>query len=114
MLEFLDFLPTWTNAWLVTSIYSKNDVITIEEPMKQKLKIKNITSIIVLNLIQMQNLDLSQYPLIDYQNSKDFHLFKLQYTKKSDINLLVFFFSLVRNRTIRQVFDLLTCSKNST
>ena len=51
---------------------------TIEEPMKQLLKIRNITSITVLSLIQIQNLDLSEYLLIDYPNLKDFRLFKLQ------------------------------------
>ena len=60
---------------------------TIEEPMKQLLKIRNITSITVLSLIQIQNLDLSEYLLIDYPNLKDFRLFKLQYTKKRVIKM---------------------------
>ena len=38
--------------------------------MKQKLGIKNIISITVLNLKQVQSLDLSQYLLIDYRLSK--------------------------------------------
>ena len=50
--------------------------------MKQILKIRNIISITVLNLIQMQNLDLSDYLLIDYPNFKNFRLFILQYTRK--------------------------------
>ena len=50
--------------------------------MKQKLEIKNIISITVLNLIQIQNLDLSEKILIDYPNLKDFQIFILQYTKK--------------------------------
>ena len=54
----------------------------MEEPMKQKLEIKNIISITVLNLIQIQNLDLSEKILIDYPNLKDFQIFILQYTKK--------------------------------
>ena len=54
----------------------------MEEPMKQKLKIRNIISIAVLNLRQLQNLDLSDYVLIDYACLKDFHLFILQNTKK--------------------------------
>ena len=33
----------------------------IEESLKQILKIKNIISITVLNLMQIQNLDLSEY-----------------------------------------------------
>ena len=43
---------------------------TIDEPMKQKLKTRNIFLIFVLNLIQMQNLDLPDYLLINYPNSK--------------------------------------------
>ena len=50
--------------------------------MKQKLEIKNILSFTVLNLIQIKNLDLSEYFLIGYPNLKDFRLFILQYTKK--------------------------------
>ena len=34
----------------------------MEESMKQIVKIRNIISITVLNLIQMQNLDLSDFP----------------------------------------------------
>ena len=41
---------------------SKNK--TMEEPMKQKLEIRNINSITVLNLIQLQNPDLSENLLI--------------------------------------------------
>ena len=65
----------------------------MEEPMKQKLEIKNIISISVLNLIQIQNLDLSEYLLIIYPNLKDFRLFILQYTKKKVIKLLILVFS---------------------
>ena len=54
----------------------------MEEPIKQKLKIRNIISIKVLILIQIHGLDLSQYQLIDYPNLEDFRLFILQYTKK--------------------------------
>ena len=50
--------------------------------MKQILKTRNIISITVLNLIQMQNLELSDYLLIDYPNLKNFRLFLLQYTRK--------------------------------
>ena len=76
----------------------------MEEPMKQNLKIRNIISITVLNLIQIQNLDLSENLLIDYPNLNDLHLFILQYTKKKVIKLyiLIIFFSLVRNRTNRK------------
>ena len=38
--------------------------------------------ITVLNLIQMQNLDLSDYLLLDYPKLKDFQLFILQHTRK--------------------------------
>ena len=64
--------------------------------MKQNLKIRNIISITVLNLIQIQNLDLSENLLIDYPNLNDFHLFILQYTKKKVIKLdilVIFFFT---------------------
>ena len=69
---------------------------TMEEPMKQKLEIKNILSITVLILIQIKNLDLSEYLLIGYPNLKDFRLFILQYTKKKMIKmyiLVIFFFT---------------------
>ena len=59
----------------------------MEEPMKQKLKIQNIISTTVLNLIQMRNLDLSDYLLIDNPNLKDFQLFVLHYTKKKVIKM---------------------------
>ena len=39
--------------------------------MKQKFKIRNIISITVLKLIQMQNLYMSQNLLINYPNLKD-------------------------------------------
>ena len=68
---------------------------TMEEPMKQKLEIRNINSITVLNLIQIQNPDLSEYLLIVYPNLIDFRLFILQYTKKKTIKtyiLVIFFF----------------------
>ena len=45
----------------------------MEEPMKQKMEIKNIISITVLSLIG--------YP-IGYPNLKGFRLFILQYIKK--------------------------------
>ena len=67
---------------------------TTEDPMKQKLEIRIIESITVLNLIHIQNLDLSEYLLIVYQNLIDFRLFILQYTKKKTIKtyILVIFF----------------------
>ena len=58
----------------------------MEEPMKQKMEIKNIISITVLNLIQIQNQDLSEYLLIDYPNLKDFLFFTI-YHKESDKNV---------------------------
>ena len=64
--------------------------------MKQKLEIRNINSITVLNLIQIQNPDLSEYLLIVYPNLKDFRLFILQYTKKETIKtyiLVISFFT---------------------
>ena len=48
-----------------------------------------IISIAVLNLRQLQNLDLSDYVLIDYASLKDFHLFILQNTKKKQ-NFFIF------------------------
>ena len=76
------------------SISKKNK--TREEPMKQKLVIRNINSITVLNLIQIQNPDLSEYLLIVYPNLIDFRLFILQYTKKKTIKtyiLVISFFT---------------------
>ena len=64
--------------------------------MKQKLKIRNIISITVLNLVQIQILDLSEYLLINYPSLKDFQLFIKQYTKKKVIKLyilVIFFFT---------------------
>ena len=50
--------------------------------MKQKLKIRNITSITVLNSIEIQSLDFSEYRLIDYPNLNDFRLFILNLPKR--------------------------------
>ena len=79
----------------------------MEESMEQTLKIRNIISITVLNLIQIQNIDLSEHFWIDYPNLKDFRLFTLQYTRKKVIKMfiLVTSFSLVRIRTNRKNFD---------
>ena len=63
--------------------------------MKQKYKIRNIISITVLNLIQLQNLDLSGYFLIDYPNLKNFFFFILQCVKNKVIKtyfLVIIFF----------------------
>ena len=75
--------------------------------MKQILKIRNIISITVLNLIQMQNLELTAYLLIDYPSLKNFPLFMLQYTRKKTTKMyvLVNSLSLVKNRTNRKNFD---------
>ena len=54
----------------------------MEVPLKPQLKIKNIISITVLNLTQIQSLGLSDYLLIDYPNLKDFRLLILQCTKR--------------------------------
>ena len=80
---------------------------TMEEPMNQKLEIRSINSITVLNLIHIQNPDLTEFLLIVYPNLIDFRLFILQYTKKKTIKtyILVIYFSLVRNRTNRKKFD---------
>ena len=51
--------------------------------MKPKLDIRNIISVTVLSLIQIQSLGLSENLLIDYPVLKDFQLFILQYTKKT-------------------------------
>ena len=69
---------------------------TLEEPMKQNLEIRNINSITVLNLIQIQNPDLSEYLSIVYPNLIDFRMFILQYTKKKTIKtyiLVISFFT---------------------
>ena len=73
---------------------------TTEKSMKKKLEIRSINSITVLNLIQTQKLDLSEYLLYVYLNLLDFWLFILQNTKNKTINkyFLVIFLSLVRNR----------------
>ena len=56
-----------------------------EELLKQKLKLGNIISITVLSLLQIQNLDLSEYLLVDCPNLQSFWLFLLQYTKEKAI-----------------------------
>ena len=63
--------------------------------MKQNLEMRNINSITVLNLIQIQNPDLSEYLLIIYPNLIDFRLFIQQYIKKKDKNvyLIISFFN---------------------
>ena len=64
--------------------------------MKQNLETRNINSITVLNLIQTQNPDLSEYLLVFYPNLIDFRLYMLQYTKKKTIKtyiLVTFFFT---------------------
>ena len=78
------FLSRRVKSDILWSI-SKNK--TMEESMKQNLEIKDIISINVLNLIQEQNLDLSEQLLIDYPNSKDFRLFIYRYTKKKVIKM---------------------------
>ena len=55
--------------------------------MEQKLEIRSINSITVLNLKQIQSLDLSEYLLIEYPSLKDFQLFILQNTKKTIVKL---------------------------
>ena len=57
--------------------------------MKQKFEMRNINSITVLSLMQIQNPDLSEYLLIVYTNSTDFRLFILQYTKKKKIKTYI-------------------------
>ena len=71
-----------------------------------RIQIRNIILNTVLILIQITNLDLSEYLLIGYTNLKNFRLFILQYTKKKTIKNVSFgnFFSLVRNRKNRNNF----------
>ena len=73
--------------------------------MKQKLEIRNINLITVLNLIQIQNPDLSEYLLIVYPNLIDFRLFILQYTKKKTIKtyILVIFFHWLEIEQIEKI-----------
>ena len=66
----------------------------MEESMEQILKIRNIISITVLNLIQMQNLDLSDYLLINNPNLKKFRLLILQYTRKKTTKMYILVISL--------------------
>ena len=61
--------------------------------MKKKLEIKNINLNIVLNLIQRQNLDLSEIFLIDNPNLIDFRLFILQFIKKKTIKMYILLIS---------------------
>ena len=63
---------------------------TTEEQMKKELEIRNINSITVFNLIQIQNLDLSEYLLIFYPNLIEFPLYILQNTKKKTIKNVCF------------------------
>ena len=67
---------------------------TMETPMKQKLKTRNNILFTVLNLIQMQNLHLSDYLLIDYPKEKKFRLFILQYPKNKIIEMYILVISL--------------------
>ena len=62
---------------------------TMEEPMKQKLKTRINIFVAVLNLIRIQNLDLSENLLIDYPNLKEFRLFMLQCTKKKTTKMYI-------------------------
>ena len=55
------------------------------EPIKQKLKIRNIISITVLNLIQIQNLDLSESFIRVSTFKKMSVVFLLQYNRKETI-----------------------------
>ena len=71
---------------------------TTEEPMKQKLEIRNISSITVLSLIQVQNPDLSEYLLIVYPNLIDFRFFILQYTKKKTTKTYILVISFFTGR----------------
>ena len=67
----------------------------MEDSMKQILKISIIILITILNLIQMQNLELSDYLLIDYPNLKNLRLFLLQYTRKKTTKMYISVISLV-------------------
>ena len=66
----------------------------MEEPMKQKLKTRNIILITVLTLIQMPNLDLSDYLLTTIQILKNLRFLILQYTKKKVIKMYILVVSL--------------------
>ena len=57
--------------------WSIKKIKTMEEPMKQILKLRNIISVTNFSSIHIQNLDLSEHLLIDYPNLKDFRLFIL-------------------------------------
>ena len=62
---------------------------TMEEPMKQRMKIRNIISITVLKLIQLQNLGLSEHLSIDNPYLKGFQLFILQFIKNKTLKMLI-------------------------
>ena len=66
----------------------------MEEPMKQKLKTRNIILISVLTLIQMPNLDLSDYLLTTIQILKNLRFLILQHTKKKVIKMYILVVSL--------------------
>ena len=67
----------------------KSDSVVYQESMM----IENIISINLSFLIQIQNLVLSEYSLIDYPNLKDFRLFFSQYSKKKVMKMYILFFS---------------------
>ena len=70
--------------------------------MKQKLEIENINSITVLNLIQIQNPDVSEYLLIVYPKLKDFRSIIIQYDK--NIYFGNFFFHWLEIKQIEKNF----------
>ena len=80
----------------------------MEEPLKQKLKIRNIILITVLNLIRTQSLDLSVFLSIDYPNLKDFRLFILQNTKNKKQKKVYFgiFFQLEREQINKMLIEI--------
>ena len=74
--------------------------------MKQKMEMRNINSITVLNLIP-ENPDLSEYLLIVYPNLIDFRLFILQYTKKKTIKTYILLISIFYWLEIEQIEKIL-------
>ena len=76
----------------------------IEEPLNQILKIGNIISITVLNLIQIQNSDLSENFYINFLSLKGFRFLYYQNLKRKK-NVNNFFFHWLKIKKNRKSFN---------
>ena len=80
----------------------------MEASMKHILKIRNIISITVLNLIRLQNLDLSKYLIIDYSNLKKLpvvYITKYQKENNESVHYGNFSFHWLEIEQIEKNFD---------